>query len=86
VAREIELPAEFTPLRSASRLGRILIFVAGPLLWLVSVVVVGLVVHRGGAVELGLAVTLIGFFVSLLVSANAHRLRRRDEREAAEEA
>ena len=79
---ESELPARFTPLHTASRLQRIAVFVVGPLLWLVAVVIVGIVVHRQSAVEIGLAVTLIAFLVSLVISELARRLRRREERKA----
>jgi hypothetical protein len=80
----VEFPAEFTPLQRASRLQRVLVFVAGPLLWLVGVVVVGVVVHRAAAVELGLTVTAIAFLVSLPVAATARWLRRREELAAEE--
>ena len=58
--------------------------VVGPLLWLVAVLLVALVVHRERAVEIGLAVTLIAFVVSVPVASTALWLRRRDERVAAE--
>jgi hypothetical protein len=78
------LPAEFTPIVRPDRTRRILLFVVGPLLWLAALVLVGVVVRRSNVVELGLLITLIAFVCSLLLSLLAHRLRLRDEHEAAE--
>ena len=77
-----ELPARFTPLQRASVARRALVLVAGPLLWLVGLVVVGTVVDRLGVVEFALALTGIAFLVSVPLSALARRRRLRAEREA----
>jgi hypothetical protein len=75
-------PADFRPLQRASRPVRVLVFVFGPLLWLVALVVVGVVVKRGRAVEIGLIAALTAFLLALVVSMIARRLRVREERAA----
>jgi hypothetical protein len=82
VAAERELPAQFTPLHSASPGQRVLVLVVGPLLWLVAVVVVSVVADRRDAVEIGLIVTLAASVLSLPVSVVARRRRLREERDA----
>jgi len=82
MAPEGSAPARFTPLQTATRTQRVLVFVFGPLLWLVAVVFVGVVVHKTRAVEVGLLVTIVAFVLSLGISTVAHRRRIREEREA----
>jgi hypothetical protein len=80
VATRSEVPAQFTPLHRASKPRRVLAFVVGPLLWLVAFVVVSVVLNRVDAIERGLAVTLIAFLLSLVLSALGRRRRLREER------
>jgi membrane protein YdbS with pleckstrin-like domain len=82
VGSDYGLPAQFTPLKRASRGRRVLVLVVGPLLWLAAIVAVGLIVKHGRAVEIGLIATLIAFLLSLVVSVVARHLRLREEREA----
>jgi hypothetical protein len=68
------------PLQRASR-GRLLALVAvGLLLWLGTVVVVGIVVHRSNDVEIGLGVTGVAFLVALLAALPMRARRVRVER------
>jgi hypothetical protein len=76
------LPVEFTPLRRASARGRVFVFIAGPLLWLVALVLVAVVVRRTDALLIALAVTLVGFLLWLCVGVVGRRRRIREEREA----
>jgi hypothetical protein len=82
VATPRELPARFTPLQTVSRSRRVLVFVVGPLLWLVAIIGVGVVVYRDGVVEASLLVTVIAFVLGLALSVIARRRRLGEEREA----
>jgi hypothetical protein len=82
VASPPEQPAQFTPLDTASPRRRLLVFVVGPLLWLVALIVVGLVVAHSRVVEIGLVATLVAFVIGLGLSATARYRRLREEREA----
>jgi hypothetical protein len=82
VATPRELHARFTPLQTVSRSRRVLVFVVGPLLWLVAIIGVGVVVYRDGVVEASLLVTVIAFVLGLALSVIARRRRLGEEREA----
>lgn len=56
----------FEPLRPASRKRLLLGIVVGPLLWVVSLIVVAVVLHFTSAIELGLLVALISAVVSTI--------------------
>lgn len=81
MSAEPDLRARFTPLERASVARRRIVVVLGPLLWLVAASLVGIVLDRGTAVEVGLVVTFAAFVVSLCVSALARRSRLREERD-----
>jgi peptidoglycan/LPS O-acetylase OafA/YrhL len=75
-------PPQFTPQQRASHARRVLVAVSGPLLWLVSLVVLGWVVNQGRAVEVGLLAVLASLPLALVVCVVARRLRLGEEREA----
>ena len=70
----------FEPLQIASRPRRLLVFVLGPLLWLVAIVVVAVVVDRTRAIEIGLLVSALAFVVALVVVSIGRQRRVREER------
>lgn len=74
--------ARFTPLQRAPRSRRVLALIAGPVLWLVSIVVVGIVLDRRGSVEYALKATAIAFVVSLPICWFALIRRQREDRKA----
>ena len=82
---ELDQPSvRFEPLRPASR-GRLIAgFVLGPVLWLLALVAVAWAFDYSLAIALGLLVTVVAFFVSLIVLALLHAGRRRQERRYAE--
>jgi hypothetical protein len=70
----------FTPLQRATR-GRLLaLVVVGLLIWLATIVVVGIAVHRSNDVEIGLGVTGVAFLVALLGALPMRARRVRAER------
>jgi hypothetical protein len=77
-----ELPDRFTPLQTASRSQRVLVFVVGSLMWLVAITVVALVMVGGHAVGVGLVVMLVAFVFGLALSVIGRRRRLGEEREA----
>jgi hypothetical protein len=77
-------PARFEPLQRASRSGRLTALLAGPVLWLLGIVIVGIVVNRRGSIAYALEATLIAFVVSLPVCWFARARRLREERRAAQ--
>jgi peptidoglycan/LPS O-acetylase OafA/YrhL len=76
------LPARFLPLRRASRAKRRVLLVAGPLLWLVALLVVAVVIHRTNAVEYALLVLAVSFAVALFLLGCMRAARAREERDA----
>jgi hypothetical protein len=72
----------FEPLHPAPRRRLIAAFVAGPVLWLVAIVVALLVIDRSDAVELGLLITLASFVVATSGLLALYALRRRQESRA----
>jgi Kef-type K+ transport system membrane component KefB len=73
--------ARFSPLRRPTRVGRALVLLAGPVLWIAALVVLGYVVRQRDAVGIALLVTAASFAVSIVVLVPT-RLRRRREEEA----
>ena len=55
-------------------------FVFGPLLWLVAILVVALFVARGRVVEIALACMLLAFVGGVALSLTGRQLRLREER------
>ena len=49
-----EVPRRFSPLRRAPRSTRVALYILGPLLWVVALMVVSLLVHEQDAIETGL--------------------------------
>jgi uncharacterized membrane protein YhaH (DUF805 family) len=78
-----EVPGSFAPLRRASRSGRVTVYLIGPLLWVVALVVVSLLVIGRNAVELGLLVAATAFVVAIVVLVPQRMLRVRREKEHA---
>lgn len=77
-----EAPARFTPLQTASPGRRLLALGLGPVLWIGTIVVVGLVANRSDLIAYGLAATLIAFVVSIAICTTARFLRMRKEQRA----
>jgi hypothetical protein len=75
-------PARFEPLQRASRSGRLAALLAGPVLWLVGIVLVGIVVNRRDSVGYAVTATLIAFVVSLPICWFSRVRRVREERRA----
>ena len=75
---EAGLPARFKPLRRATRAIRAVLYITGPILWLVSLLVVDYVVREGR--EIGIALVILGFSF-LVVLAFLVPMRRRRVRE-----
>jgi peptidoglycan/LPS O-acetylase OafA/YrhL len=69
----------FEPLRPASRGRVVAALVLGPILWLVALIVAAWVFNHHSRIVLGLLVTVVSFFISLLVLAVVHAARRRQE-------
>jgi uncharacterized membrane protein YraQ (UPF0718 family) len=69
----------FEPLRPASSGWRAALLLAGPLLWLVSLIAVAYVVKYGRTVGIALGIVAISFLVSILVLARARARRVREE-------
>jgi hypothetical protein len=82
MAPESSSPVRFTPLQTATRSRRVLVFVLGPLLWCAALVFVSVIVNRTRAIEVGLLVTLVAFVLSFCVSIVARRRRLAEEQEA----
>jgi predicted lysophospholipase L1 biosynthesis ABC-type transport system permease subunit len=82
--RRLERIEPFRPLRPTPRRRRIALFVVGPLLWLVALLLVAIVVNRTDAIETGILVALAAVALSLVVlsllRAGRNRERRRDAR------
>jgi hypothetical protein len=71
---------QFEPLRPATRKRILLGLVIGPLLWLVSLVVVALVLHYTSAIELGLLVAAISAVVAAVALVLMRTGRVREEK------
>jgi hypothetical protein len=81
MADDAEFPQpRFEPLEPAPRDRLILIFLLGPLLWLVALLLVAAVLERTTAIEIGLIVTVATFLVSLVVLTLLRIARGREER------
>jgi Cu/Ag efflux pump CusA len=77
-----ESTPRFTPLTVASRPTRIVVALAGPLLWLVAFIILAVVAHETAAVALGLAIAFGSFLVAVVVLIPTRRRRIREEAEA----
>ena len=79
-----EPPRRFSPLHRASREQRAaLVFLVGPLLWLVALVVLSVALSTGDAVGIGLIIAALSFAVTMAVLVPMRTRRVRDEREGA---
>ncbi len=73
----------FSPYRRASKAWlRVSLFLLGPLLWLVSVVLVAIVVHRTDLILLGALIAVGSFLLALILLAIVRRRRIAEERHA----
>ena len=79
-----EEPApRFAPLRPVDHGRLIAMFVLGPVVWLVALVVVAALVDRTFAIELGLLITFVSFAGFAVVLLVLYAGRRRQEQRAA---
>jgi len=76
---ELQTP-RFEPRRPASRSRLIAVFVIGPFLWLVALVIVAILVRKTAAIELGLLIALGSFLFAATVLLLLRAGRRRQER------
>jgi hypothetical protein len=74
------LPASFHPRRLASRAKQLLLFLFGPVVWLVALSVLAFVLDRRDAVELALVVFAVSFLGALPLLAWIRAAREREER------
>jgi hypothetical protein len=76
-----EVPDRFAPLRPAPRSRRLVLYLLGPLVWVVALIIVGALVVKKDAVEIGLLIALSAFALAivLLLPQRALRLRREQE-------
>jgi Sec-independent protein secretion pathway component TatC len=74
---------QFAPLRPVDHGRLIAMFVLGPLVWLVAIVVAAVLVHRTFAIELGLIITFVSFVGFAVVLLAFYAGRRRQEQRAA---
>ena len=70
----------FRPMRAASGLRLIAAIVLGPFLWVVGLVIVGVVVQKLDAVELGVLIALGSILVAVPILIVVRLGRRREER------
>jgi bacteriorhodopsin len=75
-----DLHAQFDPLRPPSTRGRAILMLAGPLLWLATLVIVAVVVHRTDLVRWGFFFAGCGFLLGLITLIPQHVYRQREER------
>src|SRR4051794_28092221 len=61
-----ELPAQFTPLRRATRRMVAILFLLGPVLWVAGLVVVAVVVRRSDVIGLALIVLAVSFLLGAI--------------------
>jgi Na+/melibiose symporter-like transporter len=76
------VPARFRPLRLAPRRTRRLLFLLGPLLWVVALVVLAFVVRQLNTVGIALLVLASSLVLALVLLGWARIARAREEREA----
>ncbi len=81
--RHPSVPA-FEPLTRARRWRLVLGAAIGSVLWLVTLIVGAIVLHRTEAIELGLLIAGVSFAAALLVVSVLRALRRREERRYAD--
>jgi hypothetical protein len=73
-----ERPPRFTPLRQVDRRRLTAMFVLGPVVWLVAIVVAAALSNKTAAIEFGLLIafaSFVGFAMLLLVFYAARRRR-----------
>jgi hypothetical protein len=78
-----EVPRRFSPLRRAPRSTRVALYILGPLLWLVALILVSLLVREQDAIETGLLIAGAAFVVAVVLLLPQRMLRVRSEREHA---
>jgi membrane protein YdbS with pleckstrin-like domain len=78
-----EVPRRFSPLRRAPRSTRVALYILGPLLWVVALMVVSLLVHEQDAIETGLLIAGTAFVVAVVLLVPQRILRVRGEKEHA---
>ena len=78
-----EIPPQFAPLRRPPSWARVAVLLAGPLLWLASLLVVAFVVEQLDAVGVALLITAVSIAILIPAMLLARRRRVRDETEAA---
>ena len=70
-------------MRRAPRSTRVALYILGPLLWVVALIVVSLLVREQDAIETGLLVAGAAFVVAVVMLLPQRMLRVRSEREHA---
>ncbi len=70
----------FQPSRPARRPALILVYIFGPLVWLVAFLIAAVALERVNVIEIGLAVTIVAFVVSLVVLSILRAARQREQR------
>jgi peptidoglycan/LPS O-acetylase OafA/YrhL len=71
---------QFEPLNRVARRRLVFVAVAGPVMWVVALVVAAWIVETSDAIETGLAITVGSFVLALLVLSLLRLGRRREER------
>lgn len=73
--------ARFHPLRPPTMAGRVAILLAGPLLWVAALAILGIVAGETGLILLGLVIAGGSFLLGtvFLLIARAHRLKEEKE-------
>ena len=76
-----ETRARFRPLRPPTMAGRVAILLAGPLLWVAALAILGIVAGETGLILLGLVIAGGSFLLGIvfLLIARAHRLKEEKE-------
>jgi hypothetical protein len=82
VTEPSQLPARFRPQRRATRARRSLLFILGPLLWLVALVVLAYVIRTLDAVGFALLVLAASLAVAVVWVGWTRIARAREERKA----
>ena len=80
-----ETPPHFEPLSRPPSWARVAVLLAGPVLWLASLLVVAFVVGAGNEVGIALLITGGAFAISVPAFLLARRRRVRDEAKATRE-
>ena len=73
--------ARFRPLRPPTKLGRLVVLLAGPVLWLVALVIIAWVEDKTDLIWLGLLVAAAAFLLGLVFLLVMRSQRLREERE-----